>query len=82
MWQSTPLEGHVLVIVDTSPSVMILPATFSSSTHAEDLKSPPIGFFQRWVHYLGLFALWVYLYLLFYRTQLYQRVYHFSLQSR
>jgi len=51
------LEGHVLVIVDTSPSVMILPATFFHHLqHAEEFRqSPPIGFFQRWVRYIGIF---------------------------
>ncbi|HHU33285.1 MAG: spore germination protein [Zhaonellaceae bacterium] len=63
------LEGHVLVIVDTSPSVMILPATFFHHLqHAEEFRqSPPIGFFQRWVRYLGivLALLGIPLYLLF-----------------
>lgn len=51
------LEGHVLVIVDTSPSVMILPATFFHHLqHAEEFRqSPAVGFFQRWVRYFGVF---------------------------
>lgn len=51
------LEGHVLVIVDTSPSVMILPATFFHHVqHAEEFRqSPAVGFFQRWVRYVGIF---------------------------
>lgn len=61
------LEGHILVIVDTSPSVLILPATFFHHLqHAEEFRqSPPIGFFQRWVRYVGillaLFALPLYI---------------------
>jgi stage V sporulation protein AF len=61
------LEGHVLVIVDTSPSVMILPATFFHHLqHAEEFRqSPPIGLLQRWVRYIGillaLFALPLYI---------------------
>lgn len=51
------LEGHILVIVDTSPSVMILPATFFHHLqHAEEFRqSPSVGLFQRWVRYLGVF---------------------------
>lgn len=52
------LEGHVLVIVDTSPSVMIAPATFWSHTqHAEEYRQEPIvGAYLRWVRFLGIFA--------------------------
>lgn len=51
------LEGHILIIVDTSPSVMILPATFFHHLqHAEEFRqSPAVGFFQRWVRYIGIF---------------------------
>lgn len=52
------LEGHVVVIVDTSPSVMIAPATFWSHVqHAEEYRQEPIvGAYLRWVRFLGIFA--------------------------
>ena len=45
------LEGHVLIIVDTSPSVIILPTTFFHHLqHAEEYRqTPAIGTFIRWV---------------------------------
>ncbi|MDK2895217.1 MAG: stage sporulation protein [Moorella sp. (in: firmicutes)] len=50
------LEGHVLVMVDTSPSVMILPATlFHHLQHAEEFRQAPlIGTFLRTVRFLGV----------------------------
>lgn len=50
------LEGHVLVIVDTSPSVMIAPSTyFHHLQHAEEYRqSPTIGGYLRWVRFLGI----------------------------
>jgi len=52
------LEGHVLVLVDTSPSVMILPATlFHHVQHAEEYRqNPTVGAFLRWVRFAGIFA--------------------------
>ncbi|GAW91356.1 spore germination protein [Calderihabitans maritimus] len=52
------LEGHVLVLVDTSPSVMILPATFFHHVqHAEEYRqSPLVGAFLRWVRFFGIAA--------------------------
>lgn len=52
------LEGHVIIIVDTSPSVMITPATFWSHVqHAEEYRQEPIvGAYLRWVRFLGIFA--------------------------
>ncbi|WP_100010748.1 spore germination protein [Lentibacillus sediminis] len=52
------LEGHVLVIVDTSPSVIILPTThFHHLQHAEEYRqSPTIGSFVRLVRYIAVFA--------------------------
>ncbi|MGI6285597.1 spore germination protein [Neomoorella humiferrea] len=49
-------EGHVLVLVDTSPSVMILPATlFHHLQHAEEFRQAPlIGTFLRIVRFLGV----------------------------
>jgi stage V sporulation protein AF len=52
------LEGHVIVLVDTSPSVMIAPATYWSHVqHAEEYRQEPIvGAYLRWVRFLGIFA--------------------------
>ncbi|PAD22107.1 spore germination protein [Terribacillus saccharophilus] len=51
-------EGHVLIIVDTSPSVIITPATyFSHLQHAEEYReSPAPGTFIRWVRLTGIFV--------------------------
>ena len=51
------LEGHVCIIVDTSPSVMIAPATyFHHIQHAEEFRHNPIvGLYIRWVRLLGIF---------------------------
>ncbi|NMD70257.1 spore germination protein [Bacillus sp. DNRA2] len=50
------LEGHVLVYVDTSPSVIITPTTyFHHLQHAEEFRqSPAVGTFVRWVRFLGV----------------------------
>ncbi|WP_422392738.1 spore germination protein [Mesobacillus harenae] len=52
------LEGHVLVYVDTSPSVIITPTTyFHHLQHAEEFRqSPAVGTFVRWVRFLGVLA--------------------------
>jgi len=52
------LEGHVLVMVDTSPSVMITPATyFHHLQHAEEYRqSPAAGVYLRWVRFVGVFV--------------------------
>lgn len=52
------LEGHVLIYVDTSPSVMITPTTyFHHLQHAEEYReSPAVGTFVRWIRLLGLLA--------------------------
>lgn len=52
------LEGHVVIMVDTSPSVMIAPVTFWSHVqHAEEYRQEPIvGAYLRWVRFLGIFA--------------------------
>ncbi|MBM7648044.1 stage V sporulation protein AF [Bacillus ectoiniformans] len=52
------LEGHVLLFVDTSPSVIILPATyFHHMQHAEEYRqSPAVGTFIRWLRFAGLIA--------------------------
>ena len=52
------LEGHVLIYVDTSPSVIITPATiFHHMQHAEEYRqSPAVGTLIRWVRFLGIFV--------------------------
>ncbi|WP_297990197.1 spore germination protein [Anoxybacillus sp.] len=52
------LEGHVIIMVDTSPSVIITPTTyFHHVQHAEEYRqSPAVGTFVRWVRFLGIFA--------------------------
>ncbi|KUP06255.1 stage V sporulation protein AF [Bacillus coahuilensis p1.1.43] len=52
------LEGHVLIYVDTSPSVIITPTTyFHHVQHAEEYRqSPAVGTFLRWVRFLGIVA--------------------------
>src|SRR5699024_6163582 len=51
-------EGHLLLIVDTSPSVIILPSTyFDHLEHAEEYRqSPAVGTFIRWSRLLAVFA--------------------------
>ncbi|MFZ3101489.1 MAG: spore germination protein [Desulfitobacteriaceae bacterium] len=51
------LEGHVLVMVDTSPSIIIAPATFWSHVqHAEEYRQEPVvGAYLRWVRFIGIF---------------------------
>lgn len=50
------LEGHVLIYVDTSPSVMITPTTlFHHVQHAEEYRQKPIlGAYLRWVRLLSM----------------------------
>jgi stage V sporulation protein AF len=52
------LEGHVLIFVDTSPSVIITPTTFfHHMQHAEEYRqSPAVGTFVRWARFVGLIA--------------------------
>lgn len=52
------LEGHVIIMVDTSPSVIITPTTyFHHVQHAEEYRqSSAVGTFVRWVRFLGIFA--------------------------
>ncbi len=51
-------EGHILVMVDTSPSMIIMPTTyFHHVQHAEEYReSPTVGTFIRWVRFIGIFA--------------------------
>ncbi|QDP40516.1 spore germination protein [Radiobacillus deserti] len=52
------LEGHVLIMVDTSPSLIITPTTyFHHVQHAEEYRqSPGVGTFIRWIRFAGIFA--------------------------
>ncbi len=52
------LQGNVVIIVDTSPSVMIAPATFWSHVqHAEEYRQEPIvGAYLRWIRFGGIFS--------------------------
>jgi stage V sporulation protein AF len=52
------LDGSVTIIVDTSPSVMLLPTTyFDLIQHAEENRqSPFIGTYLRWVRFFGILA--------------------------
>ncbi|MGY0691824.1 spore germination protein [Virgibacillus sp. FSP13] len=52
------LEGHVVIIVDTSPSVIILPTTFFHHVqHAEEYRQrPAVGSFIRWARFLAILA--------------------------
>ncbi|MEA1961835.1 MAG: spore germination protein [Bacillota bacterium] len=51
-------EGHVLIMVDTSPSVMIAPATyFHHVQHAEEYRqTPSVGVYIRWIRFLAILA--------------------------
>jgi stage V sporulation protein AF len=50
------LEGHVIIYVDTSPSVIITPTTyFHHVQHAEEFREAPVmGTFVRWSRFLGV----------------------------
>ncbi|WP_424766125.1 spore germination protein [Paenibacillus sp. sgz302251] len=52
------LEGAVAVFVDTSPSVMTLPTTYTDlMQHAEENRQTPfIGTYLRWVRFIGIAA--------------------------
>lgn len=52
------LEGRVVIFVDTSPSVMIMPTTFFDlCQHAEENRQTPfVGTYLRWIRFLGVFA--------------------------
>ncbi|NLX91019.1 MAG: spore germination protein [Firmicutes bacterium] len=51
-------EGHVCIVVDTSPSVIIAPVTiFHHVQHAEEFRhNPPVGVYIRLVRLLGIFV--------------------------
>lgn len=50
------LEGHVVIYVDTSPSVIITPTTyFHHVQHAEEYRqSPAVGTFIRWARFIAI----------------------------
>ncbi|SKC91504.1 stage V sporulation protein AF [Maledivibacter halophilus] len=50
------MEGHIVVIVDNSPSVMILPVTmFHFTQHAQDYyQNPAVGTYFRWIRFTGI----------------------------
>ncbi len=52
------LEGNIVLFVDTSPSVMILPTTFFDlCQHAEENRQTPfMGTYLRLVRFIGIFA--------------------------
>lgn len=52
------LDGSVTVIVDTSPSAILLPTTyFDLVQHAEENRQNPfMGTYMRWVRFLGITA--------------------------
>jgi stage V sporulation protein AF len=52
------LDGSVTVIVDTSPSAILLPTTyFDLVQHAEENRQNPfMGTYLRWVRYFGIMA--------------------------
>ncbi|KNF09257.1 stage V sporulation protein AF [Gottschalkia purinilytica] len=55
------LEGHIIILVDTTPSVMILPVTiFHFTQHAEDYyQNPTIGSYIRWVRHISIFLSYI-----------------------
>ncbi|OWZ84054.1 spore germination protein [Natranaerobius trueperi] len=52
------LEGHVVLLVDTSPSAIIAPATlFHHVQHAEEYRQNAFtGTYLRWVRFFGIFT--------------------------
>lgn len=52
------LEGHIIIIVDNSPSVMIVPVTmFHFTQHAQDYyQNPAVGTYFRWIRFIGIFC--------------------------
>ncbi|WP_188208172.1 spore germination protein [Alkalibacillus aidingensis] len=50
------MEGHIIIMVDGSPSAMILPTTFwHHLQHAEEYRQTPIiGAFLRWIRFIAI----------------------------
>ena len=55
------LEGHIAIIVDTSPSVMLLPVTmFHFTQHAEDYyQNISVGTYTRWIRFIGMLSAFI-----------------------
>ncbi|WP_240377660.1 spore germination protein [Bacillus piscicola] len=51
-------EGHLIITVDASPSVIITPTTlFHHVQHAEEYRQAPlVGTFLRWTRFFGIFV--------------------------
>ncbi len=51
-------EGHIAIIVDTSPSIMLLPVTlFHFTQHAEDYyQNILVGSYYRWIRFFGMLS--------------------------
>jgi stage V sporulation protein AF len=51
------LEGYVAIFVDTTPSIMIVPASlFNFTQHAEDYyQNPVVGTYIRWIRFIAIF---------------------------
>ncbi len=49
-------EGHILILVDTSPSIIILPATyFHHIQHVEEYRqNPTVGLYIRWIRFIAI----------------------------
>jgi stage V sporulation protein AF len=56
------LEGHIVVLADTSPSAIILPVTlFHHIQHAEEYRENPlVGAYLRCVRILGILVAWIF----------------------
>ena len=52
------MEGHIAIIVDTSPSIMLLPVTlFHFTQHAEDYyQNILVGSYYRWIRFFGILS--------------------------
>lgn len=52
------LEGHIAILVDTTPFALIVPVTaWHFTQHAEEyFQNPPVGTYLRWVRSFGIFA--------------------------
>ena len=52
------LEGHVIVLVDNSPSAMLFPATlFHFTQHSEDYyQNPLVGTYTRWIRFIAMLS--------------------------
>ncbi|NMB00527.1 MAG: spore germination protein [Firmicutes bacterium] len=50
------LEGHIVILVDTTPFALIVPVTLWHFTqHAEEyFQNPPVGTYLRWIRTLGI----------------------------